>query len=162
LKLTAYSTYAVRTLMFAALHPDRLCQCQEVADAFSISKAHLVKCIHQLGQWGFLHCVRGRNGGFRLARDAAAISIGEVIRKTEDTLELVECFNSRTNTCPLIKKCTLSVAMQRAMDGFIAELDALSIADVTANQDDLLGLLAFANISDGPAAKAGPEVSVSG
>jgi len=141
LKLTAYSTYAVRTLMFAALHPDRLCQCQEVADAFGISKAHLVKCIHQLGQWGYLHCVRGRNGGFRIARDPASISIGDVIRKTEDTLELVECFNSQHNTCPLISKCALSVSLKKAMDSFMASLDAISIADVTTNQIELLDLL---------------------
>jgi Rrf2 family nitric oxide-sensitive transcriptional repressor len=142
MRITNYTTYAIRTLMFAALNDDRLCQAQEVADAFGISKSHLVKCVHQLGQWGFLHCVRGRNGGFRLAKPAGQIKIGDVVRKTEDTLDLVECFNAETNSCPLISSCLLSRAMQRATAAFIAELDAISIDDVTRNRRALLDLLA--------------------
>ena len=141
MKLTSYSTYAVRTLMFAALHPKRLCQAQEVADAFQISKAHVVKCIHQLGQWGFLENIRGRNGGFRLAQPATDISIGAVIRQTEDTLDLIECFDEATNSCPLLPACALNQALIGARDAFIAQLDKVSIADVTANQAALLALL---------------------
>lgn len=141
MRLTQYSNYALRTLMFANLHSDRLCQCQEVADAFNISKAHLVKCVHQLGQWGFIQSVRGRNGGFRLARPAEDITVGAVIRKTEDTLELVECFNSETNTCPLITQCKLNLVLMRAMKRFMEEMDQVTIADITANQRSLLNLL---------------------
>jgi len=141
MRLTHYSNYALRTLMFANLHSDRLCQSQEVADTFNISKAHLVKCVHQLGKWGFLDCKRGRNGGFRLAKPADQITVGQVIRKTEDTLELVECFNSHTNRCPLISHCTLSRALQTAMHNFIAELDNLTIDDITQNKSALISLL---------------------
>ena len=141
MKLTQYSNYAIRTLMFANLHPDRLCQCQEVADTFKVSKAHLVKCVHQLGQWGFVHSVRGRNGGFRLARPANEITVGAVIRKTEDTLDLVECFNSETNSCPLISGCKLNQLLSRALAGFMAEMDRVTIEDITANQKQLLVLL---------------------
>jgi Rrf2 family nitric oxide-sensitive transcriptional repressor len=141
MRLTQYSNYALRTLMFANLHSDRLCQCQEVADAFQISKAHLVKCVHQLGQWGFIHSVRGRGGGFRLARPAEEISIGAVIKKTEDTLELVECFNDATNRCPLISQCKLNQTLMRAMKNFMDEMDRVTIADITANQKELLNLL---------------------
>jgi len=147
MRLTNYTTYAVRTLMFAALHNDRLCQAQEVADAFGISKSHLVKCVHQLGQWGYLQCVRGRNGGFRLALPANEIFIGPIVRKTEDTLELVECFNSETNSCPLISQCQLTRALQKAVAVFMAELDALSVADITKNKTDLLELLAVPSIA---------------
>jgi Rrf2 family nitric oxide-sensitive transcriptional repressor len=147
MRITNYTTYAIRTLMFAALHDDRLCQAQEVADAFGISKSHLVKCVHQLGQWGFLQCVRGRNGGFRLAMPASEIAIGAVVRKTEDTLDLVECFDATTNSCPLISCCHLSKALQKATAAFIAELDSLSIADVTRNQQALLDLLAAETVA---------------
>ena len=142
MRITNYTTYALRTLMFAALNDNRLCQAQEVADAFGISKSHLVKCVHQLGQWGFLHCVRGRNGGFRLAMPASQIAVGAVVRKTEDTLDLVECFDADTNNCPLINSCVLSQSLQRAMAAFIAELDAISIDDVTRNKRQLFDLLA--------------------
>jgi len=141
MRLTQYSNYALRTLMYANLHNERLCQCQEVVDAFTISKAHLVKCVHQLGQWGFIQSVRGRNGGFRLARPADQISVGAVIRRTEDTLELVECFNSQTNRCPLISQCRLNRALMGAMKNFMDEMDALTIADITDNRSALLDLL---------------------
>jgi len=141
MRLTQYSNYALRTLMFANLHSDRLCQCQEVADAFNISKAHLVKCVHHLGQWGFIKSVRGRNGGFKLARPAEDITVGAVIRKTEDTIELVECFNSETNTCPLISQCKLNLVLMQAMKRFMDEMDQVTIADITSNQRSLLNLL---------------------
>lgn len=141
MRLTQFSNYALRTLMFANLNEGRLCQCQEVADAFGISKAHLIKCVHQLGQWGFLDCRRGRNGGFQLARPAEQISVGEVIRKTEDTLDLVECFNSETNSCPLISKCRLNQALRRALNAFMEELNCLTIQDITENKTELNDLL---------------------
>ena len=147
MRITNYTTYSLRTLMFAALHNDRLCKVQEVADAFGISKSHLVKCVHRLGQWGFLQCVRGRNGGFRLAMPATEIAIGAVVRRTEDTLYLVECFNKPTNSCPLISRCHLSKALQRATTAFFAELDSLSIADVTRNQKVLMNLLAIDSVA---------------
>ena len=141
MRLTQFSNYALRTLMFANLNEGRLCQCQEVADAFGISKAHLIKCVHQLGQWGFLECKRGRNGGFRLALPAAEITVAQVIRKTEDTLDLVECFNKETNSCPLIAQCKLSRALQRALNAFIEELNHLTIQDITVNRAELSALL---------------------
>lgn len=141
MRLTQFSNYALRTLMFANLNEGRLCKCQEVADAFGISKAHLIKCVHQLGQWGFLECKRGRNGGFRLARPATEITVAQVIRKTEDTLDLVECFNGETNSCPLSAQCKLSRALQKALNVFIEELNHLTIQDITANRAELNALL---------------------
>ena len=141
MKLTQFSNYALRTLMFANMHNDRFCKCQEVADAFNISKAHLIKCVHNLGQWGFLECKRGKNGGFRLAKPASEITVGSVVRKTEDTFELVECFNAETNSCPLMLECELSRALKKATANFIAELDKLSIEDITTNKSILLTML---------------------
>jgi len=157
MKLTQFSNYALRTLMFASLNNQRLCQCQEISEAFNISKAHVVKCVHQLGQWGFLQCVRGRNGGFRLARPASDITVGAVIRKTEDTLDLVECFNPATNSCPLISVCKLNRILIKARDNFIAELDEVTIQDITENQAALKKLLNF--VQDSPVQIADAKIA---
>jgi Rrf2 family nitric oxide-sensitive transcriptional repressor len=141
MRLTSYSNFSLRTLMVAAMREPGLSTVQEVAEAFGISRAHLVKCVHQLGQWGYLENVRGNRGGFRLARPAAEISIGEVIRRTEDGFDLVECFDPGENSCPLIGDCRLSVALTRARDVFLDELDRHTIADVTGNDGDLMALL---------------------
>jgi Rrf2 family nitric oxide-sensitive transcriptional repressor len=141
MRLTSYTNYTLRVLMVAAARSPLLTTIQEVADGFGISKAHLVKCVHQLGSWGYLETVRGNGGGFRLARPAGEIGIGEVVRRTEEGFTIVECFDRETNTCPLIDGCRFGSALQRATAAFLAVLDELTLADVTENGGELLGLL---------------------
>jgi Rrf2 family nitric oxide-sensitive transcriptional repressor len=152
MKLTSYTNYSLRILMVAAMRDGELVTIQEVAEAFGVSKAHLVKCVHQLGVWGYLDNVRGRHGGFRLAVPAHKITVGEVVRKTEDCLGLVECFDAESNTCPMIGLCLMGEAFKEACAAFLAVLDKLTIADATRNRDALLGVLHLANH---PQARAG-------
>jgi Rrf2 family nitric oxide-sensitive transcriptional repressor len=139
--LTAFTNYALRTLMFAALRQGSLSQVDEVARAHRIARTHVVKCVHQLGRWGYLENVRGRGGGFRLARPADMISVGEVVRFTEDGLALVECFDPGTNSCPLCGACELSNGFQRALAAFLTILDGMTIADIVRNRAELLDRL---------------------
>jgi Rrf2 family nitric oxide-sensitive transcriptional repressor len=141
MRLTSYSNYALRILMIASMRKGELITVQYVAESFGISKAHLVKCVHQLGVWGYLDNVRGRNGGFRLAKDARLITVGEIIRKTEDDLDLVECFNSETNSCPLIGVCRLSDLFKKACLAFLDVLDGVTIADISENRSEILSAL---------------------
>lgn len=122
----------------------------DVADSFGISKTHLVKCVHQLGAWGYLETVRGNRGGFRLARPAELIGLGEVIRLTEEGFTIVECFDPATNTCPLIDRCRLRPALRRATDAFLEALDKFTLADISDNGDDILAIL---NLARTPAAR---------
>jgi Rrf2 family nitric oxide-sensitive transcriptional repressor len=138
LRLTAYTNYALRTLMYCALHPNQLVRIQDVAEAHGISKAHLLKAARQLGQLGYLENVRGRAGGVRLGRPPEKIIIGEVVRHTEGDLEVVECFNAATNTCPLIGVCKLSTLFRAGLRGFFSELDKVTLADIISNGPVLL------------------------
>jgi len=141
MRLTSYSNYALRILMVAAMRRGELITVHEVAESFGISKAHLVKCVHQLGLWGYLENVRGRNGGFRLAKDPAKITIGEIIRKTEDDLNLVECFDAVTNSCPLMGICKLGKVFKQACRAFLAVLDGVTIADISSNRREVMDAL---------------------
>ena len=143
MKLTSYSNYSMRVLMVAAARKGALSTVGEVAEAFGISTPHVVKCVHQLGKWGYLETVRGAKGGFRLAMPPERIGVGEVIRKTEAGFDIVECFNPATNTCPLIERCKLRKALRRATDAFLAALDELTVADLTTNGAHLLDALSF-------------------
>ncbi|PSC03586.1 Rrf2 family transcriptional regulator [Alsobacter soli] len=138
MKLTAFTNYALRTLMFAALREGALSQVEEVAQAHRISRTHVVKCVHQLGRWGYLANVRGRGGGFRLARPPETITVGEVVRRTEDGLCLVDCFDPATSTCPLCGACALSRGFSEALKAFMAVLDDMTIADIARNRAALL------------------------
>ncbi len=138
MRLTQYSTYTLRILQYAALRAPAIVTVDEVARAHRISKAHLVKASHELGQRGYIQTTRGRNGGMRLARPADQITVGEVVRWTEGPLELVECFNPETNACPLEGVCHLSRGIQRALRAFMSVLDDMTIADITVNRGILL------------------------
>lgn len=94
-----------------------------------------------------METVRGRGGGFRLARDPAEITLGEVVRLTEAPIELVECFNDDTNSCPLIGICRLSTALDAALEAFLQVLDGITVTDLAGNRRDLVARL-------GPVAEA--------
>lgn len=138
MKLTAYSNYALRSLQLAALRAPDLIRVDDVVRVHGLARPHIVKIVHELGRAGLVETRRGRGGGFRLARPAETIVVGEVVRLTEGPLDVVECFNSETNTCPLIGICRLSRAFAEATAAFLAVLDRLTIADIAANREQLL------------------------
>src|SRR5690606_28021601 len=102
MKLTAYSNYALRTLQLATIKAPERIRVDDVVRVHRLARPHIVKIVHELGRAGYLETIRGRGGGFRLARPAEEVVIGDVVRLTEGPLNLVECFNPDTNTCPLI------------------------------------------------------------
>jgi Rrf2 family nitric oxide-sensitive transcriptional repressor len=138
MRLTAYTNYALRTLQLAALRSPDLVRVEEVVRIHAMKKPNIVKAVHELGRAGYLETQRGRGGGFRLARPAGDIRVGDVVRMTEGDLEIVECFNPDTNTCPLIGVCRLSMSLRKARDAFMEVLDGVTIADIAANRGDLL------------------------
>ncbi|MAZ85070.1 MAG: Rrf2 family transcriptional regulator [Hoeflea sp.] len=144
MKLTAYSNYALRSLQLAALNAPDLIRVDDVVRVHGLARPHIVKIVHELGRAGFVKTQRGRGGGFRLARPAEEIGVGDVIRLTEGPLDVVECFNPASNTCPLIGICRLSRGLHEATRAFMAVLDDLTLADISANRDQLLGRIATA------------------
>ncbi len=141
MRLTNFTNYALRILQFAALrHPESV-RMEDVARGHGISRNHLLKAANLLAQNGLLTAMRGRKGGVLLAREPSSITVAEVVRLTEGPLELVECFNADTNTCPLIGVCKLSATLQTATRAFMAELEAVTIADIAHNRGALLARL---------------------
>lgn len=151
MRLTAYTNYALRILMFCALHPDQLVRVQDIADAYGISKAHLLKATRQLGQLGYLENVRGRNGGVRLSRPANEITIGQVAQKLEHDDLFVECFNTKTNTCPISGACKLTSVFRAGIDAFFEELNKVTLADAVADGPSLMDRFAPNRASTGAA-----------
>lgn len=138
MKLTNYTNYAFRTLQLAALKSPDLVKVEDVVSIHKVSRPHIVKIVHELGKAGYIETVRGRNGGFKLARPASQIIVGDVVRLTEGSLDIVECFSKETNTCPLRGICNLSKGLMKAANAFMAVLDDMTIEDISANRSDLL------------------------
>jgi Rrf2 family transcriptional regulator, nitric oxide-sensitive transcriptional repressor len=130
MQLNSFTDYSLRVLIYAAVHRDRRCRTAEIASAFGISRHHVVKVIHVLQRLGYIETIRGRAGGLQLARAPEHISIGEVVRRTEGTLALVECFDRKTSTCPLTPACGLKEVLREAFDTFFAVLDRATLADL--------------------------------
>jgi len=142
MRLTVHTDYALRTLLYLGLHGERLGSIRAIAQAYDISENHLTKVVHRLGRGGFVNTVRGRGGGIRLARPPAAIRIGDVVRRTEEDMALVECFGS-ANTCRITAACRLRGAFDEALRAFLAVLDGYTLADLLGAPEmlaDTLGL----------------------
>lgn len=133
MRLTMHTDHALRLLMLLALEPDRRHTIEEIARRYGISRNHLMKIAQTLVQAGFIDGMRGRHGGLRLARDAAAIRLGDVVRTTEDGFALVECFDGARNTCVISPACGLRAVLHEALDGFLAVLDRYTLADLIAS-----------------------------
>lgn len=130
MRLTDYTDYALRVLMFCAAHPERSVTIAELAEHHGISKNHLMKVVNDLARQGFLQTTRGRGGGLRLLKPAQEIRIGDVVRASETDFKMVECFDASANTCTLTPHCQLKGVIQSAQRSFMAELDRATLADV--------------------------------
>lgn len=132
MQLKSFTDYALRVLIYAAVRRDSRCLTAEVATAFGVSRHHVVKVVNKLQHFGYLETIRGRTGGFRLARPPEQIRIGEVVRRAEGRMAVVECFDRATNTCPLARACGLKGVFTEASDAFLSVLDRYSLADLVA------------------------------
>lgn len=133
MRLTKFSDYAFRVLLFAAVTPEstpgRNLTIEETANAYGISRAHLKKVVLLLAHKGFLKGMRGRSGGFTLGMAPDQINLGAVLRATEPDFALVECFSS-DNHCKITCQCKLPVVVNKARNAFIMVFDAYTLQDM--------------------------------
>jgi len=147
MRLTMRTDYALRVLIHLALGPERLGSIRSIALSYKISENHLMKVVHGLVQKGFIESTRGRGGGIRLARQASAISIGDVVRELEDDLSLVECFSTKTNACAITRACRLKSILFEALNAFLAVLDRYTIADLLEPSAELRSILGIGDLA---------------
>jgi Rrf2 family nitric oxide-sensitive transcriptional repressor len=130
MRLTLYTDYSLRVLLYLASRKDELVTISELADFYKISRNHLVKVVHNLGLGGYIQTNRGKHGGIRLARQPEDIILGEVIRKTEPDLDLLECFNPAEDHCVITRSCGLKSVLFDARSTFLSVLDQYTLADI--------------------------------
>lgn len=143
MRLTVYTDFSLRVLMFLALRGDSLATIAEIATAYGISKNHLMKVAHQLGLAGYIETVRGKGGGLRLARRPQDIVLGEVVRRTEPDMALVPCFAPDDASCAIYPSCALRGVLSEAGDAFLSVLDKRTLADLVRPRAPLQKLLSF-------------------
>ena len=144
MKLTTFSDYTLRVLMFLALNRERLATIPEIAAAYEISENHLMKVVHQLARARVIESVRGKGGGIRLACEPEAIRLGQIVRVSEGGAPIVECLSGDPGACRIAPVCRLSGILVRGFDALYATLDDYTLADLVQSPRGLKTLLARA------------------
>ncbi|MCC4265683.1 nitric oxide-sensing transcriptional repressor NsrR [Oceanimonas baumannii] len=136
MKLTTYTDFGLRALMYLATLPEReLTSVARVSALYDVSRNHMVKVINQLAREGYIHALRGKNGGIRLAREPKDINIGKVIRLLENNLKGIDCGSP---ACHLVPACRLKNALAEAMEAFLQVMEGYTLADLTSNRSELM------------------------
>jgi Rrf2 family nitric oxide-sensitive transcriptional repressor len=141
MKLTSFTDYSLRVLIYLAAEPARRATIAEISTAFEISENHLTKVVHFLGKQGWIETVRGKGGGMALARPAAEIVVGKVVRDTEGAAMPAECFAAEESHCAIVSCCRLKNVLSEAVKAFYGVLDQYTLADITRNKQALSGVL---------------------
>ncbi|HNL13817.1 MAG TPA: Rrf2 family transcriptional regulator [Accumulibacter sp.] len=141
MKLTTFSDYTLRVLMFLALNRERLATIPEIAAVYGISENHLMKVVHQLARSGVIESVRGKGGGVRLAREPEAIWLGQIVRASEGRVPIVECLSDDAGACRIAPACRLAAILVHAFDALYATLDEYTLADLVRAPRGLKALL---------------------
>jgi len=131
MKLTTFTDYSLRVLIYLAADPQRRVTIAEIADSFGISETHLMKVVHALGRLGMVATVRGKGGGLALALPPEDIAIGDVVRATEGPAAPAECFGK--GQCSIASACRLRSVLRDAVDAFYDVLDRCTLADIVAD-----------------------------
>lgn len=141
MKLTLHTDYALRMLIFLAVHEGKPSTVSDVASTYGLSRNHLLKVALNLGRLGHVKTTRGRAGGIALARAPADINVGAVVRAMEDDFALVECLGRQGGPCIITPACRLKGIVASAVDAFLAVFDAYTLADLTGDRTLLEELL---------------------
>jgi Rrf2 family nitric oxide-sensitive transcriptional repressor len=140
MRLTRYTDFALRVLLYLAARPDGLSSIAAISKAYGVSQNHLMKVVNDLANSGYVATVRGRSGGVRLGRAPEEINIGAVVRHTEDSFQVVDCA-----TCIIAPVCGLSGALDDAVNAFLGVLDSYSLADLMTTRRELNDIFARAS-----------------
>jgi Rrf2 family nitric oxide-sensitive transcriptional repressor len=141
MRLTIYTDFSLRLLTYLATHRDRVCTVKEIAEAYDISRHHLLKVANQLGNNGIVEATRGNGGGLRLAKPPHKINIGAIVRLTEPDFNLVSCFDASGGGCRIESVCILQRALHEATTAFLKVLDRYSLTDLMVHKSSLVDIL---------------------
>lgn len=140
MRLTSFTDYSLRVLMYLGLKRDELATISEISERYAVSRNHLMKVVYELNRHGYIETIRGKKGGMRLRLEPEAINLGDVVRHTESDMTLVECFGP-DNACCLTPSCALSGALNEALQAFLGVLDRYTLDDLLEPRRELATIL---------------------
>jgi Rrf2 family transcriptional regulator, nitric oxide-sensitive transcriptional repressor len=140
MKLTRFTDYSLRVLIYLGLKNDGRVTIKEISEAYHISRNHLMKVVSLLTRKGYVDARRGPGGGIALARPAQDIVIADVVRDMEDDLNLVECF-CEEGSCIIKPVCELKSALSQALAAYLETLERYTLQDLLRPRSKLVQVL---------------------
>jgi Rrf2 family nitric oxide-sensitive transcriptional repressor len=140
MKLTRFTDYSLRVLIYLGLKDDSRVTIREISDAYGISRNHLMKVVSLLTRMGYLDARRGPGGGIALARPPGEIILADVVRDMEDDLNLVECF-CEEGECVIKPMCKLKSALNQALAAYLDTLERYTLLDLLRPRNQLAEVL---------------------
>ena len=140
MKLTRFTDYSLRVLIYLGLKDDSRVTIREISDAYGISRNHLMKVVSLLTRMGYLDARRGPGGGIALARPPEEIILADVVRDMEDDLNLVECFCAG-GECVIKPMCKLKTALNQALAAYLDTLERYTLLDLLRPRNQLAEVL---------------------
>lgn len=128
--LSKFTDYSFRILMYLGNHPNKLSTVDELSSILGLSTHHTKKIVYKLSKNNYISSSKGRNGGIKLGMNPKDINLGELIKITEDNLNVLECFSLENNTCSLNNSCKLKPIINDALDSFILKLSNYTLEDI--------------------------------
>lgn len=138
MQLTRFTDYGLRTLMYLASRPEEMSSVKEISEHYGISRNHLVKVVHRLAQLEYIETTKGKGGGIKIAKNTEKLRLGDLIKELEPNMNMVECFDAKTNTCRITGSCQLKHYLFEAMQNFIDTMNKYTLADTLQNKELLL------------------------
>jgi len=136
MQLQKESRYGLRLMMVLALHQsDGAIQMRYIAEALGVSQMYLCKIAHKLRKAKVIVGFRGSHGGYRLARPASEITVGELVRCLEDTPTLTRCIMN-PSLCANASCCMSRKIWQKGQEAMYRVFDACTLDKLVEERDD--------------------------
>ncbi len=129
MKLSTKGRYGLRALLDLALHnEEEAVSLQSIAERQNISMGYLEQLMRMLKREGLVSSVRGAGGGYHLAKPAAEISVGDILRALEGNLDAVTCPGNQENGgCQGADLCVTRFVWQRINDSITQAVDTMML-----------------------------------
>ena len=137
MQLTSFTDYALRTLIYLAARPEDKSSVKKISEHYGISRNHLVKVVHRLSQLGYIETTKGKGGGVQIAKGTEKLRLGDLISQLEPNMNMVECFDAKTNTCRITNSCQLKHYLFEATNNFIKTMNKYSLGEVSITNASL-------------------------
>ncbi len=137
MKISTKGRYAIRLMLDLALHSHgEYVSIKTISTRQNISEKYLEQIIKLLSKENLVESTRGAQGGYRLTKEPAQYTVGEILRVTEGSLAPVACLMTEENTCENCMDCVTLEIWQCILDAVNEVVDSITLQYLVDKQKE--------------------------